>query len=72
MNDRFEYLNQKGNGSNNFLKWPYLNKEHFSTLELLRKLKPSGNMKSTASCKKTWLLCILPEARALYISLPWV
>ena len=29
MNDRLKYLSQLGNDSNNFLKWPYLNKEHF-------------------------------------------
>ena len=46
MNDRLKHLNQPGNGSNNFLKWPYLNKEHFSfsTLKLLRSLSLEGNL----------------------------
>lgn len=48
MNDRLKYKyfnNQEGNSSNDFLKWPYLNKEHsFFTLELLRNHNLSGNL----------------------------
>lgn len=39
MTDRFEYLNQKENGSNDFLKWPYSNTEHFFYFRIIKKMQ---------------------------------
>lgn len=64
MNDRFEYLNQKENGSNNFLKWPYFNTEHFFYFRTIKKTPSEGNYEKQVlpatrkhgSCVTSWRL----------------
>lgn len=46
MNDRLKYSNQPGIGSNNFLKWPYLNKEYF--LFYIQIIKKSQSKRKSA------------------------
>lgn len=59
MNDRFEYLNQKENGSNNFLKWPYSNTEFFFYFKIIKKMQSNWKYeKSVLSAERKHDSCV--------------